>query len=56
MKLRGRWLIPLAAVPVVGLLAFGFRTDPRAVPSPLVGRAAAPFALTTFDGRPVGLA
>jgi hypothetical protein len=33
-----RWLIPLAAVPVLGLLAYGFRVDPRAVPSPLIGR------------------
>ncbi len=40
VKLRARWLIPLAALPVVGLLAYGFRTDPRAVPSPLVGRPA----------------
>jgi cytochrome c biogenesis protein CcmG/thiol:disulfide interchange protein DsbE len=50
-----RWLIPLAALPVVGLLAYGFRSDPRAIPSPLVGRPAAPFALTTFDGQPVSL-
>ena len=55
VKLRARWLIPLAALPVVGLLAYGFRTDPRAVPSPLVGRPAPPFALTTFDGKPVSL-
>jgi cytochrome c biogenesis protein CcmG/thiol:disulfide interchange protein DsbE len=39
----------------VGLLAYGFRTDPRAVPSPLVGRPAPPFALTTFDGKAVSL-
>jgi cytochrome c biogenesis protein CcmG/thiol:disulfide interchange protein DsbE len=55
VKLRLRWLIPLAALPVVGLLAYGFRTDPRAVPSPLVGRPASPFTLTTFDGKPVSL-
>jgi len=52
---RGRWLIPLAVVPVLGLLAYGFRTDPRAIPSPLVGRPAAPFSLTTFDGKPMSL-
>jgi cytochrome c biogenesis protein CcmG/thiol:disulfide interchange protein DsbE len=45
----------LAALPVVGLLAYGFRADPRAVPSPLVGRPAPPFALTTFDGKAVRL-
>ena len=55
MKLRARWLIPFAALPVVGLLAYGFRTDPRAVPSPLVGRPAPAFALTTFDGKAVSL-
>lgn len=50
-----RWLVPLAALPVLGLLAYGFRTDPRAIPSPLVGRPAAPFTLTTFDGQPASL-
>jgi cytochrome c biogenesis protein CcmG/thiol:disulfide interchange protein DsbE len=53
---RWRWLIPVATLPVLGLLAYGFRTDPRAIPSPLVGRPAAPFALTTFDGKPMSLA
>jgi cytochrome c biogenesis protein CcmG, thiol:disulfide interchange protein DsbE len=55
VRVRARWLIPLAALPVVGLLAYGFRTDPRAVPSPLVGRPAPPFALTTFDGKAMTL-
>ena len=55
MALR-RWLIPLAALPVVGLLAYGFRSDPRAIPSPLVGRPAPAFALTAYDGRPLSLA
>jgi cytochrome c biogenesis protein CcmG/thiol:disulfide interchange protein DsbE len=50
-----RWLIPLSALPVLVLLAYGFRLNPRDVPSPLVDRAAAPFALTTFDGQPVSL-
>jgi cytochrome c biogenesis protein CcmG/thiol:disulfide interchange protein DsbE len=45
-----RWAIPLAVVPVLVLLAYGFRTDPRAIPSPLVGKPAAPFALQLFDG------
>jgi cytochrome c biogenesis protein CcmG/thiol:disulfide interchange protein DsbE len=52
---RLRWLIPLAALPVLGLLAYGFRLDPRAIPSPLVGRPAASFSLTTFDGKPLTL-
>jgi cytochrome c biogenesis protein CcmG/thiol:disulfide interchange protein DsbE len=50
-----RWAIPLAVVPVLVLLAYGFRTDPREIPSPLVGRPAAAFKLTAFDGKPVAL-
>lgn len=50
-----RWLIPLAAIPVLVLLAYGFRVNPREIPSPLVGRPAAPFTLTTFDGPPLSL-
>jgi cytochrome c biogenesis protein CcmG/thiol:disulfide interchange protein DsbE len=55
VKVRARWLIPLAALPLVGLLAYGFRTDPRAVPSPLVGRPAPDFELTAFDGKALSL-
>src|SRR4029450_297611 len=55
VKVRARWLIPLAALPIVGLLAYGFHTDPRAIPSPLVGRPAPTFELTTFDGKAVRL-
>ena len=51
-----RWLVPLSVLPVVALLAYGFRTNPRDIPSPLVGRPAAAFALTAFDGKPVSLA
>ena len=42
-------------MPVLAVLAYGFRTDPRAIPSPLVGRPALPFALTTYEGAPVSL-
>jgi cytochrome c biogenesis protein CcmG/thiol:disulfide interchange protein DsbE len=49
-------MIPLAVVPVLALLAYGFRTDPRDIPSPLVGKPASPFMLTAFDGQPVALA
>jgi cytochrome c biogenesis protein CcmG, thiol:disulfide interchange protein DsbE len=56
VKRRWRWLLPLTAVPVLALLAFGFTVNPRDVPSPLVGRPAAPFTLTAFDGTPVELA
>ena len=52
---RWRWAIPLSVVPVLVLLAYGFRTDPRAIPSPLIGRPAAPFSLAAFDGGRVSL-
>ena len=50
-----RWAIPLAAVPVLVLLAYGFRTDPRELPPALLGKPAAPFTLPTFDGKTVSL-
>ena len=56
MRRFWRWLVPLAAVPVLALLAYGFRVNPRDIPSPLVGRPAAAFALTSFDGTPMDLA
>lgn len=49
------WAAPVAVVPVLLLLAYGFRTDPRAPSKALVGRPAAPFALTTFGGEPIVL-
>ena len=51
-----RWLIPLSALPVLALLAYGFRVNHRDIPSPLVGRPAANFELKSFDGAPVSLA
>lgn len=51
----GRWAIPLSVVPLLVLLAYGFRTDPRAIPSPLVGKLAAPFSLVLFDGGRLSL-
>ena len=56
MKRFWRWLIPLAAVPVLALLAYGFRVSPRDIPSPLVGRPAPAFALATLEGAPLSLA
>jgi cytochrome c biogenesis protein CcmG/thiol:disulfide interchange protein DsbE len=53
----GRWLaIFLPAIALVWLLAYGFRTNPREIPSPLLGRPAAPFTLTLFDGGRFALA
>jgi cytochrome c biogenesis protein CcmG, thiol:disulfide interchange protein DsbE len=52
----GRWLIPFAALPVLALLAYGFRVSPRDIRSPLLERTAPAFALTTLEGAPVSLA
>jgi cytochrome c biogenesis protein CcmG, thiol:disulfide interchange protein DsbE len=41
-------LVP--AVAVLALLAYGFWTDSRYIPSPLLGKPAPPFTLTLFDG------
>ncbi|MFB3817669.1 MAG: TlpA family protein disulfide reductase [Candidatus Methylomirabilales bacterium] len=49
-------LIPLASVPVILLLAYGFKTDPRAIPSPLVAKPAPAFTLATLDGPELSLA
>ena len=51
----GKWAIPLSVVPLLVLLAYGFRMDPRAIPSPLVGKPAAPFSLALFDGGRLSL-
>jgi cytochrome c biogenesis protein CcmG, thiol:disulfide interchange protein DsbE len=51
-----RWLLPLTAVPVLALLAYGFRVTPRDPPSPLRVRPAPPFVLTAYDGASMELA
>jgi cytochrome c biogenesis protein CcmG/thiol:disulfide interchange protein DsbE len=54
--MRGlRWLIvPLVVLPLGWLLFTGFGRDPRAVASPLVGRPAPEWSLTTLDGEVLG--
>ena len=48
---RLRWLlVPLLVVPLGWLLFTGFGRDPREVASPLIGRAAPEWTLTTLDG------
>jgi cytochrome c biogenesis protein CcmG/thiol:disulfide interchange protein DsbE len=45
-----RFIIPLAVFLVlVGFLAVGLKLDPRAVPSPLIGKPAPSFALPRLD-------
>jgi len=51
-----RWLVPLSAVPVILLLSFGLRRDPRAIQSTLPGQPAPEFALVSLDGDSVSLA
>lgn len=43
-------------IPVLTLLAYGLTRDPRSIPSPLVGRQAADFTLTLFNGGTFSLA
>jgi len=40
----------LSIIPILLLLAYGFKTNPREVPSPLVGRQAPSFAVVMFNG------
>ena len=43
----------VAAAPIVALLAYGFRVDPREIPTPLPGKPAPSFALQVFaPGQP----
>ena len=56
MKRRSfHWLIPFAALPVLALLAYGFRVNHRDIPSPLVNRPAGTFALTSYSGEAMRL-
>ena len=48
-------LIPLATVPVILLLAYGFRTDPRSIPSPLLRKEAPNFRIAVYDGAVMSL-
>lgn len=48
---RLRWLIlPAVILPLGWLLLSGFGRDPREIGSPLIGRAAPSWSLTTLDG------
>jgi cytochrome c biogenesis protein CcmG/thiol:disulfide interchange protein DsbE len=45
-----RWLLPLAAVPVLWLLAWGMGRDTYVLPSPMAGLDAPEFSLVSFEG------
>jgi cytochrome c biogenesis protein CcmG/thiol:disulfide interchange protein DsbE len=49
-----RWaLVPALVVPVGWVLFQGLGRDPRALPSPLIGRPAPAFELLSLDGRTI---
>lgn len=48
--------MPAAALPLIGLLAYGFKVNPRLIPSPLVDKPAPAFRLQRFDGGHLNLA
>lgn len=48
-------LVFLSVTALLLLLAYGFWTDPRIVPSPLVGGPAPDFTLTLLDGKEIRL-
>ena len=48
--------VVLPAIAVLALLAYGFRTDTRYIPSPLIGKPAPLFTLALFDGSVMRLA
>jgi len=53
----GRLLLVIAGVgALVAFLAFGFTRDPKAIPSPLVGRPAPAFSLSLLGGGSLDLA
>jgi cytochrome c biogenesis protein CcmG/thiol:disulfide interchange protein DsbE len=52
-----RIILTLAViVPLIGILAYGFRRDPRYISTPLMGNQAPPFTVTLFDGKQLSLA
>ena len=55
-KLLRLFAIASVLVSVLLLLAYGLGTDPRTIPSPLVGREAPLFTLSLFDGGTLRLA
>lgn len=49
------WLLPLAAIPFLALLAYGLTRDTFVLPSPLEGRPAPEFRLATMSGDSLSL-
>ncbi|MFW6088678.1 MAG: TlpA family protein disulfide reductase [Gemmatimonadota bacterium] len=56
MRGRWRWLLPVAAIPFLGLLLFGLTRNPDFFPTPLVGQPAPDWRLETLEGDTLALA
>jgi cytochrome c biogenesis protein CcmG/thiol:disulfide interchange protein DsbE len=55
MRKHLRWLLPVLAIPFLGLLAYGLTRDTYVLPSPLAGKEAPSFRLSSLDGDTVSL-
>ncbi|MEE8573079.1 MAG: redoxin domain-containing protein [Gemmatimonadota bacterium] len=55
-KKQLRWLLPLAALPILWLLYWGMGRDTYVLPSPMAGLEAPDFHLVGFDGDTLSLA
>jgi cytochrome c biogenesis protein CcmG/thiol:disulfide interchange protein DsbE len=45
----------LTALAILALLAYGFTTEPKYIPTPFIAKPAPPFTLTLFDGQTLTL-
>ncbi len=48
-------VLSVIVIPIIWLLAYGFTRDARYIQSPLVGKQAASFTLTLFNGKTIRL-
>jgi cytochrome c biogenesis protein CcmG/thiol:disulfide interchange protein DsbE len=50
-----RWILPLTAIPFLGILLFGLVRDPDFFPTPLIGNPAPAWHLETLEGDSISL-
>lgn len=50
-----RWILPLTAIPFLGILLFGLVRDPDFFPTPLIGHPAPAWHLETLEGDSISL-
>lgn len=55
MRGRIRWILPLAAIPFLGILLFGLVRDPNFFPTPLIAHPAPAWHLETLEGDSISL-